>query len=282
MDYRERRYTARDGLSLYFRDYGDTLSPRPPVLCLAGLTRNARNFEDLASRLAANRRVLCPDLRGRGRSDRGRDWRDYDPRTCIDDVVQLLTLANARRVVVVGTSFGGLLAIALGAARPSALAGVVLNDIGPDPKPAGLAAIIDYLRIDRPQPGWDAARESLRASLPDLCFQTEAMYEAMLANTFRAGEDGMLHFDWDVDIIRPVIGNGARVPDPWPLFRGLRAVPTLAFRGEKSTVLTAECFERMGREHPGLERATVRGTGHAPSLSEPECVAALDRFLDDL
>ena len=282
MDYRERRYTARDGLSLYYRDYGDALSPRAPVLCLAGLTRDARDFEGFASRTAADRRVLCPDLRGRGRSDHDPNWRNYEPRTYIDDIAQLLTLANMHRVVVVGTSLGGLLAMGLGAARPTALAGVILNDIGPEVAPASLAAIIDYLRIDRPQPDWETAKESLHATLPDLCFQTEAMYDAMLANTFREGGDGMLHFDWDVDIVRPMIETGARIPDLWPLFRGLRAVPTLALRGEKSTLLTASCFARMGREHPGLIRATVRDTGHAPTLNEPECVAALDRFLDDL
>ncbi len=269
-------------MGLYYRDYGDALSPRVPVLCLAGLTRNAKDFEGFASRLAADRRVLCPDLRGRGRSDYDPDWRNYDPRTYLNDIIQLLSLANLHKVVVVGTSLGGLLAMGLGAARPAALAGVILNDIGPELRPAGLKTIIDYLRVDRPQPDWETAGQSMRALLPDLCFQTEAMFESMLGNTFREGEDGMLHFDWDVDIIRPTIENGTRVPDLWPLFRGLRAIPTLAFRGEKSGLLTTECFDKMAAEHPGLERVTVRDTGHAPTLTEPECVAAVDAFLDGI
>ncbi len=282
MEWRERRYTAQDGLGLYCRDYGDALSRRLPVLCLAGLSRNAKDFDDFASRLSADRRVLCPDLRGRGRSDRDPNWRNYDPRTYINNIVHLLTLTNVHRVVVVGTSLGGLLAMGLGPALPSALAGVILNDIGPELKPAGLKTIVEYLSVDRPQPDWEAAAASLKALLPDLCFQTGGMFDRMVRNTFREGENGMLHFDWDVDVIRPTIENGARVPELWPLFRGLRGIPTLAFRGEKSGLLTAECFEKMGREHPGLKRATVGGTGHAPTLTEPECVAAVDAFLDAL
>ena len=122
----------------------------------------------------------------------------------------------------------------------------------------------------------------LKSLLPDLCFQTEELFDSMVRNTFREAEDGMLHFDWDVDLIRPTLRNRGQVPDLWPLFRGLRAIPALAFRGDRSALLSEECFARMGREHPGLRRVTVRDTGHAPSLSEPECVAAIDDFLDRL
>lgn len=282
MSFRDRRYTAQDGLGLYYREYGDRLAPRTTVLCLAGLTRNAKDFHTFATRLAEDRLVLCPDLRGRGRSDHDPDWRHYDPRIYLNDIVQLLTLANVHRVVVVGTSLGGLLAMGLGAALPSALAGVVLNDIGPDLQPSGLKNIVNYISVDRPQPDWESAKAALRTLLPDLCFQTEELLDAMVRNTFREFEDGLLHFDWDVDIIRPTIRSGGHVPDLWPLFRGLRAVPTLAFRGEKSGLLTAECFARMGQEHPRLRQVTVRDTGHAPSLSEPECMAAIDDFLNEL
>ena len=107
MDCREGRYTAQDGLDLYYREYGSALSRRTPVLCLAGLTRNSTDFEAFAKRISAGRRVLCPDLRGRGRSDRDPHWRNYNPRTYINDIVPLLPLANVQRVIVVGTSFGG-------------------------------------------------------------------------------------------------------------------------------------------------------------------------------
>lgn len=282
MAYRERRFTAQDGLSLYWRDYGDPAAPRTPVLCLGGLTRNSKDYDVLAGRLSADRRVLCPDYRGRGRSDRDPDWRNYDPRTYINDILHLLTLADVHRVVVIGTSLGGLLAMGLSAALPSALAAVVLNDIGPEIEPAGLAHIIEYIRVDRPQPDWDSAVATIRRLLPDLAFQTEAMWQEMARNTYVMGEDGMLHFDWDTDIIRPTIENKTPVPDLWPYFRGLRDVPTLAFRGANSGLLSAACFERMGEAHPRLRRVTVPGTGHAPTLTEPECVAAIDDFLAEI
>ena len=112
MEFRERRITAQDGLSLYVRDYGDALSSAPPVLCLGGISRNARDFEALAPHLAGKRRVVCPDYRGRGRSDYDSDWRNYQPIVYLRDVLDILTALDLHRVVVIGTSMGGLLAMA--------------------------------------------------------------------------------------------------------------------------------------------------------------------------
>ena len=281
-DYRERRFAAQDGLSLYFRDYGDPESPAIPVLCLGGLTRNAKDFDALARRLAAERRVLCLDLRGRGRSDYDPDWRGYRPATYLNDIAHLLPVAGVHRVAVVGTSLGGVLAMGMGAAMPSALAGVVLNDIGPEIERGGLDPILDYIRVDRPQPDWESAVRTIRTHLPDLAYQDEAMFEAMARNTFREGEDGRLHFDWDVNIVKPALADGGGTADLWPFFRGLRSIPLLAFRGEVSRLLTADCFSRMGAERPDARMITVPRTGHAPTLDEPECVEALDAFLREL
>jgi len=277
--YRERRFTARDGLGLHFCDYGDPAAAALPLLCLAGLTRNASDFHPLASRLAGDRRVLCLDLRGRGRSDRDPQWRNYEPRAYLDDIAQMLALANAHRFIAVGTSFGGVLAMALGALMPSALAGAVLNDVGPEIGQGFVDDLLAYIRTDRPQPDWASAAEAIRTHMPSAVFQTEAMFQAMVRNTYREGEDGLLHFDWDVNIVRPLLEDRRPPPDLWPFFRGLRAIPMLAFRGETSDVLSPDCFARMGREHPDIRRVTVPGTGHAPTLTEPECIAALDEFL---
>ncbi len=280
--YRERRFAAQDGLQLYFRDYGDPGSAATPVLCLGGLTRNARDFDALARRLAGERRVLCLDLRGRGRSDYDPDWRNYVPATYLNDIAHLLAVAGVHRVVVVGTSLGGVLAMAMGAAMPSALAGAVLNDIGPEIERGGLDPILSYIRVDRPQPDWESAVRTIRTLLPDLAFQDEAMFEAMARNTWREGGDGLLHFDWDVNIVRPALADGGATADLWPFFRGLRRVPLLAFRGAASTILSADCFARMAGERPDAGMVTVPRTGHAPTLGEPECIAALDAFLGRL
>ena len=277
--YRERRFAAQDGLGLYFRDYGDSDSAATPVLCLGGLTRNAKDFDALARRVARERRVLCLDLRGRGRSDYDPDWRNYRPATYLNDIAHLLAVAGVHRVAVVGTSLGGVLAMAMGASMPSALAGAVLNDIGPEIGRGSLEPILSYIRVDRPQPDWESAVRTIRTFLPDLVYQDEAMFDAMARNTYREGEDGLLHFDWDVNIVKPALADRGATPDLWPFFRGLRAVPLLAFRGEASKLLTAECFARMGAERPDARMVTVPRTGHAPTLDEPECVAALDAFL---
>ena len=282
MSFRERRFASQDGLDLYFRDYGDPLAEATPVLCLGGLTRNAKDFHRLATRLSAGRRVLCPDYRGRGRSAYDPNWRNYRAETYLADLGHLLAATNVHRAVVVGTSLGGLLAMGLAAARPTALAAVVLNDIGPDIAMDGLRPIVEYIRIDRPQASREAAVETLKALLPGVAFQDEGDWEAMLDNTYRVGADGLLRFDWDVAIARPLLARGAALPDMWPLFRALARVPLLAIRGERSDVLTPDCFDRMAAARPDLRRVVVPGAGHAPTLGEPESLAAIDAFLADL
>jgi len=279
LGFRERRYSAQDGLSLYFRDYGDPDSPHAPALCLTGLTRNSQDFHELALRLARERRVLAPDYRGRGRSARDPDWRNYQPQVYLNDILHLLALANVERVIVIGTSLGGLLAMGLAALQPTALAGVVLNDVGPDIAPDGLSRILAYISQDRPQPDWAAATAFLKTAMPSLsAVDDPARWQRLAEGTFREESDGLLHFDWDVALARPLRLRN-RLPDLWPLFRALRNVPTLAFRGAISDVLTLETFERMGRENPGLVRVTVPGVGHAPGLDEPVSQEAMNAFL---
>ena len=142
--------------------------------------------------------------------------------------------------------------------------------------------MLAYISVDRPQPDWKAAAEAIRTQTPSAVFQTEAMFQAMVRNTYRQGEDGLLYFDWDVNIVKPIIGTSGGLPDLWPYFRGLRPIPLLAFRGEFSDLFPEECFARLGQEHPDARLVTVPRTGHAPTLTEPECIAALDSFLRDL
>lgn len=118
--------------------------------------------------------------------------------------------------------------------------------------------------------------------MPGAVFQTQAMFETMVCNTYREGEDGLLHFDWDVNIAKPMIETQGERSDLWPYFLGLRPLPLLVFRGEVSDVLSEECFLRMGQEYSGARLVTVPKTGYAPTLAEPECVAALDVFLHAL
>ena len=277
--YREERFTAPDGLSLYYRDYGDPGAARAPLLCLSGLTRNSADFARVAARHAPHRRVLCLDYRGRGRSDYDPDWRNYDAYVYLNDITHLLAATGVHRAVVLGTSLGGILAMGMAVLKPTAVAGVVLNDIGPEIADQGFARILDYIGKDRPQPDWPAAADFLRRWLPTLSFASDDEWLDFARATYRQGEDGLLHYDWDVNVVKPLRRAGV-VPDLWPLFRALRRVPVLALRGELSDILSVETFARMAEAKPDLVCVSVPRCGHVPSLNEPIAMAAIDDFLD--
>jgi pimeloyl-ACP methyl ester carboxylesterase len=277
---RECRYTSGDGLRLFYRAYGPADSAALPVLCLPGLTRHSGDFAGLATRLAAaGRRVVCPDLRGRGRSEYARDWRTYDPAYYLDDIRALLALEQIGRAVIVGTSMGGLLAMAMGVAMPSVLAGIVINDVGPDISRNGQKRILDYISVDRPQPDWPSAARHLRQLLPNLSVADEAGWVRVARNTYREGEDGLLHFDWDVSLHLAVRRGVDPDLDLWALWRSVSHLPILAVRGGASDVLSPATFARMKSEKPDLVQIELPGVGHTPSLEEPASIEAVDEFL---
>jgi pimeloyl-ACP methyl ester carboxylesterase len=278
----EHRVPTRDGLSLYCREYRP-LRPTsaPTVLCLPGLTRNSRDFTSLAEWLAASHRVLTPDLRGRGRSDHDPNWRNYQPMTYVGDIAALLTALAAPNVVVIGTSLGGLLAMMMAAMLPGVLAGVVLNDIGPEVDKSGTDRIASYVGKLPPIVTWqDAASQSRlihAAALPDFM---EEDWLKFARCTYRDDGAGRPVLDMD-----PHIGDAMRdaagpLPDLWPLFRLLGKVPTLAIRGATSDILSPATFARMQQEKPDLQRLTVPNRGHAPTLDEPMCRSAIRALLD--
>ncbi len=278
--YRERHYTTGDGLVLSYRDYGDPNSSLPAVLCLAGLTRNSKDFHEFAQRISAGRRVLCPDYRGRGRSEYDPHWRRYHVRTYLDDIRHLLAAANLHRVVVLGTSLGGIVAAAMAVAMPCALAGAVLNDIGPELDAGGLGRIVAYVGEARPQPDWEAAARYLAETLPNLPAADEAGVMRIARATYREDKDGLLRVDWDPNLAKRLRMDRGQALDLWPLFLAFGPLSVLALRGALSDVLSAATFERMGERMPGLARVTVPGVGHVPSLAEPEAREAIDALLD--
>lgn len=279
-DYRERTVAAQDGLRLHVRDWGAPSASA--VLCLGGLTRNSKDFDGLARHLAARRRVVCPDYRGRGLSERDPNWSNYIAPNYVGDIVHILAALDIHHIVVVGTSLGGLLAMGLAVVLPSALAGVVLNDIGPELDARALAPIIEYVRTDHPHPDVDSAIAEMRRMLPGLAFRDPDAFRKIVENTYRRTDDGLLHCDWDPAIVRPILAGTSPPYDLWRLFRALANVPTLVIRGELSALLTRDCLERMAAAHPGLVRLEVAGTGHAPTLDEPECRITIDSFLDEV
>ncbi len=278
----QRSYRSADGLELAYRDYpGPSDGAQTPALCLPGLTRNARDFEDLARELARERRVLSPDLRGRGRSAHDPVASHYQPATYLGDVLRLLDELRVPRVIAIGTSLGGLLTMLLAGARPGALAGAVLNDIGPVVEPAGIARIRSYVGVSGPMKSWTEAAAACRAAqavaLPDL---DEAGWLAFARRTCVEGGDGAVRFDYDPRIAQPLAGSGALpAVDPWLLWKPLAGIPALVVRGELSDILSADTLAEMQRRKPDLHTVRVRGRGHAPLLDEPEALHAIRSFL---
>lgn len=285
--FESRTYSAQDGLCLFYREYGDHALDRPPphltpIVCLPGLTRNSADFHELALRFSSDRRVIALDYRGRGQSSYDPRPQNYHAAIYASDLLHLLTATNISRAVVVGTSLGGLLAMSLSAQRPTVLAGVVLNDIGPNIDGAGLDNVRHYLAADLHPRTWDEAATMIKglslAAAPDF---SEAQWMALARRSFREGPNGDIRVDFDPAVAAEFL-KAESVPDLWPLYGGLRHVPALAIRGALSDVLSSATFDRMAEIKPDLVRVTVPNRGHVPWLDEPECVAALDAFISNL
>ena len=277
--FRERVLTAGDGLELYFRDYANPGSRATPVLCLPGVSRNSKDFADLAEGLSGQRRVLCPDFRGRGRSQYDPDWRNYIPQTYVEDVRHLLISRGIHRVQIIGTSLGGIVAMVMAVAMPGMVAGVVLNDIGPEIHMSGLARIIDYLRDDTPLPDWDAVAGRLRETFPDLPARSPEDWLTIARNTYKQKPGGGLVHDWDHAIVNQFAKALGGKVGLWPLFKALKRLPVLTIRGALSNILSENTLSRMAEAMPAMRHVTVDDCGHPPSLSEANVLEAIDAHL---
>ena len=278
--YENRYWWSNDGLRLHYRDYPGP-ADRPPILCLPGLTRNARDYHDLARRLSPDWRVIAIDLRGRGDSGYAKDPMSYVPLTSVQDVEALLRELDVARYVAFGTSLGGIVAMLLAGTARERLAGLMLNDVGPEISPEGLSRIRSYVGKSNTWPTWlHAARavaEANESVYPD--FQLED-WLAMAKRLYRLNSAGRIVLDYDMKIAEPfrVPGNEAG-PDMWRALDGLKTVPTLLVRGATSDVLAANVAERMAGVLEQGDLLTIPDTGHAPTLDEPEAIAAIDRLL---
>lgn len=281
--YEDRYWTSSDGLTLHYRNYpGPECGTRLPVLCMHGLTRNARDFAPLAEALAPGRRVIVPEMRGRGLSDYAKDSDTYSPITYVADVEKLLAEEGIERFVVVGTSMGGLMTMLMAHARPGRMAAVVMNDIGPEVQAAGLARISGYVGQGRSYPTWvHAARglaEAHGAAFPD--YDLDQWLE-MAKRTMVVTQNGRIGFDYDMAIAEPFAKPGnAAPPNLWLAYEALRDVPMLLVRGALSDLLTPDTVKQMGKRNPAMRTITVPRVGHAPTLDEPEVRSAILALLD--
>ena len=283
--YAERRWTSSDGLNLFARDYAPAAGQaKLPIIAIHGLTRNSADFEGIAPLLAqSGRRVLAVDVRGRGRSDRAPDPMTYVPDVYARDVLALMEQAGIDRAVFMGTSMGGLITMVLTAMKPKAVTAAILNDIGPQVSPEGLARIAAYSGQPVETPTWVAAADYAKR-INEIAFplNTDADWDAFARRVFREGTEGTPVLDYDPDIAVPIRAAGAKalVPDLWPAFRKLaRTRPTLLVRGGTSDLLSAAIAAKMKKAAPEMEYAEIPGIGHAPMLDEPESKSAIFEFL---
>ncbi|MFS2111357.1 alpha/beta fold hydrolase [Sphingomonas sp. Sphisp140] len=279
-NYSDGFWWSRDGIRLHYREYAGP-ADKPPVLCFPGLTRNARDYEALAERLAGQWRVLCVEFRGRGESGYAKDPMSYVPLTYFQDVEALLEELKVDRFVAVGTSLGGLVTMLLAATERDKLAGVVLNDVGPEINPAGLARIRTYVGKGVWYPTWMHAARALASGNADV-YPNYAIEDwlRMAKRLYRVNSSGRIVLDYDMKIAEPfrVPGNEAG-PDMWPTIDAMNGRPLLIVRGERSDILSEETAAKMVARVPGAELVTVPGIGHAPTLEEPEAVAGIERLL---
>jgi pimeloyl-ACP methyl ester carboxylesterase len=279
--YDDRYFTVRDGLKLHYRDYAGS-ADRPPLLCLPGLTRNARDFAELAERLSPPFRTLVLEFRGRGLSDYDPVPARYLPPTYAHDVIELLDQLAIPQAVFVGTSLGGLVTMLMAVMAPQRVAAAILNDIGPEIDDAGVERIKSYVGTGARFKSWDEAAETIAANTQAFENFTHDDWVRMAQRNCRE-DNGEIVFDYDPAIAEP-FNSTAPSPqfDMWPLFVALAQKPLLVIRGARSDLLSAQALEKMRAVAPNMKSAVVAGVGHAPELNEPEAVAAIDAFLSEL
>lgn len=278
-----RTIATPDGLNLFVRDLpADGAEVGPPVICLHGLTRNSRDFDQVQARIAAGgRRALALDVRGRGLSDRDAAPERYNPAIYAQDVIHVLKALSIEEAAFVGTSMGGIIAMVVAMLAPDMIERTALNDVGPELDPAGLARIAGYVGKTAPAANWAEATASVRG-VNSCAFPgaDETFFAMMAQRQYREGADGRPVPDYDPAIAQAFQApEGAAPLDMWPLFDALAAKPMLVVRGAISDLLAPETVGKMRARKADLFAVEQPGVGHAPFLDEPASWAALSAFL---
>jgi pimeloyl-ACP methyl ester carboxylesterase len=277
-------FTSRDGLRLYARHYPVPGAWRRPLLCLAGLTRNSRDFHDLAVALASQdergRNVFALDYRGRGRSQHDPNWRNYTILTELNDALDFMVVKGLAHAGVIGTSRGGIVAMLMAVMRPTSVGAVVLNDIGPVIEREGLTRIAAYVgRVPLPADWAEATRLVRDINQRQFPAVPEAQWADLARQAFN-DEAGLPAAAYDAALAKSLAQMGGAMPELWPQFAALTPVPVLALRGEHSDILSPATLEEMRRRHPRLETVTISGQGHAPLLKDARSLSIIADFLE--
>lgn len=282
--FEEIRIRVYDGLQIYGRHYPAPGSTRRPLVCLAGLTRNSRDFHNVAVALSGTgegaRPVYTVDTRGRGQSDFSKDWRQYAVPVEMLDVQDFMASQHLHGVAVLGTSRGGLIAMVMAAAQPSLIGAVILNDIGPVIERDGLMRISGFVGKQAPPLTWESAAQRLREAEQDLFPDIdEAEWLAIAKQRFNE-ENGKPAAGYDPEIGRSfsAVSDGA-IPPLWNQFNALNHAPCMVLRGALSDLLSEATVTEMTERHPNCQAYTVPRQGHAPTLTDAPTQDVIRQFL---
>ena len=272
------KFSTSDGLQLAYEDEGEGTV----LLCLPGLTRNARDFDDLAAAVSGVRLVRLT-YRGRGASDYDPNYMNYNVLQEAKDALELLDHLGIEKAVFIGTSRGGIIAMLTAAMAKDRMLGVLLNDIGPEINTAGLDRIKDYLGIQPKAKTFEQAAQALRATVeagfPDL---SDEEWLVQATRWLEMGPDG-LRLNYDPKLRDAVIEQAAQPqPDLWSLFDAMDGLPLALIRGANSDLLSEESVAEMQRRRPDIIYANVPNRGHVPFLNEPESIAAIEKLLGQI
>ena len=285
-DFAEGFFETADGPRLHFLDYAPRGAEKaPPILCLHGLTRNVRDFTDLAPRIShLGHRVIVASQRGRGRSARDPQPERYNVGVYTADMFALLDRLGVARAGFIGTSMGGLITLLAAHLAPSRVAAAVLNDVGPEIDPRGLARIRGYAGAPRTARSWTEAAKLTRgingAAFPGET--SDGFWLEQASRVYRQEAPDRLVLDYDPLIAQSLKPQSSDTMDLWPFFDALKPIPTLIIRGEISDVLMLSTVEEMRRRKPDLAIATVANVGHAPLMIEAEAWVSLEAFLGSI
>ncbi len=273
---------VRDGTQIFVGDRGPSSETLVPILCLPGLTRNSKDFEPVFERFAKLRRVIAVDLRGRGRSQYA-DPKTYNVANELDDVIKVLASFNIKSVALIGTSRGGLIGQVMAVTHHERLAGLLLNDIGPEINPVGLKRILNSIGVQNSFEDWNNTADKLAHSSQGFKNISPAQWMTIAKRIF-VEREGRPYTDYDPLLTR----NGLSVADIeagklqslWGLTPSLIDIPTTVLRGENSDLLSAETVEKMHTILPSLKSQTIPDRGHVPFLDEPSSLAAITQWLE--
>jgi pimeloyl-ACP methyl ester carboxylesterase len=276
-------WESADGLRLHYRDYSGPAS-KAPLICMPGLTRNARDFEPVAEMLGGKRRMIAIEFRGRGDSAYAKDPMSYTPMTYAQDVDLLLRELGLKGFVLLGTSLGGIVSMLLAPTWQDKVKGIILNDVGPEIGVAGLERIRGYVGQGRNFETWMHAARAMSEAQGDI-YPAYGLKEwlRLAKRTCKLSSNGRIVLDYDMKISEPFKQTGGEAGiDLWPVYEALAGIPLLILRGETSDILEKAAATKMVKKHKGAKLVTLRGVGHAPSLDEPEAQAAIRDFLSDI